>query len=214
LPIFFFLFFLKTSRKEKPLWIILCYVSLNILISFSDPYTQSSPLLKIITYAFSTFYEYSLFTYFIWINIKSKKFRKFIAFASILFVIFLLIFYTNVKFIRLDSVPIGVESILILIFASYFFYEQVNNPQVLFIYNDYKFWIITAMMIFLSGSFFIYIFVNQIPKSELSQYWSFIQIFFLLMYILFSIGIIILGLKPNQKHHTKPKPNYHYLDIT
>jgi hypothetical protein len=111
-------------------------------------------------------------------------------------------------------VPIGVESILILIFSAYFFYEQVNNPSVLFIYNDYKFWIITGMMIYLSGSFFIYLFANLIPKDQVGQYWSFIQIFVSLMNILFSIGLLVAGLQPTQKHHAKPKPNHHYLDIT
>ena len=69
-------------------------------------------------------------------------------------------------------------------------------------------------MIYISGSFFIYIFANQIPKDEFALYWSFTYIFLGIMNILFSIGILILGLQPKQKHHTKPKANHHYLDIT
>jgi uncharacterized membrane protein YozB (DUF420 family) len=167
-----------------------------------------------LVYGLTTLYEYLLFTFFIGFNIFNKNFRKFILIASTLFISFLIIYYSSANFKRLDSLPIGIESILILIFASYFFYEQISNPQILFIYNDYRFWIITGIMIYISGSFFIYIFANQIPNNELDLYWSFTYIFLGIMNILFSVGIIVLGLKPKQKHHTKPKANHHYLDIT
>jgi hypothetical protein len=68
-------------------------------------------------------------------------------------------------------------------------------------------------MIYLSGTFFIYIFANQIPKDEVALYWSFTYIFLGIMNILFSIGILLLGLKP--KKNTKPKAKrHHYLDVT
>jgi hypothetical protein len=70
-------------------------------------------------------------------------------------------------------------------------------------------------MIYLSGTFFIYIFANQIPENEVNLYWSFTYIFLAIMNILFSVGILIVGLNPKKKHHTKPKANHHhYLDIT
>ena len=135
-------------------------------------------------------------------------------FISLGFAVFLFLYFTLAQFKRLDSLPIGIESILILIFCFYFFYEQINNPNLLFIYNDYKFWVVTGIMIYISGCFFIYIFANQIPQKELRLYWSFTYIFLGIMNTFFSIGILILGLKPKQKHHTKPKANHHYLDIT
>ena len=186
------------------------------LLTFSlEPYINDPTSRKIVTGA-TTLYEYSFFAYFIWSNITNKKFKRAILIASALFFLFLLFYYTNTKLKRVDSFPIGVESILILIFSFYFFYQEINNPEVLFIYNDYKFWITTGIMIYISGSFFIYIFANQIPKDQLAQYWSFTYLFLGIMNILFSVGILILGLNPKQKHHTKPKPtaNHHYLDIT
>ena len=170
---------------------------------------------KKIFYGVTTFYEYSFFTYFIWANINNRKFKGIILILSIAFFLFLLIFYATAKFDRLDSFPIGVESILVLVYSSYFFYEQINNPNQLFIYNEYPFWIATGIMIYLSGTFFIYIFANQIPKNEVALYWSFTYIFLAIMNILFSVGMLIIGLNPKKKHHTKPNANHHhYLDIT
>jgi hypothetical protein len=140
---------------------------------------------------------------------------RYIIALSVSFISFAIYYYTHTKFRILDSIPIGIESILILIFSSYFFYEEISNPQLLFIYNDYKFWIIAGIMIYISGSFFIYILANQMSKDERSVYLSFTYVFQGVMNLFFAIGILILGLQPTQKHHAKPKPkNHHYLDIT
>lgn len=204
--------FFQSTRKQKSLWVIICFAILTILTFFFGNYIPRKYIR--LFYGITTLYEYSLFAFFILCNIVSKKFKRLILIGSILFISFLILYYTSASFKRLDSLPIGIESILILIYSSYFFYEQINNPNILFIYNDYKFWVVTGIMIYISGSFFIYIFANQIPEKELDLYWSFTYIFLGIMNILFSIGILILGLKPKQKHHTKPKANHHYLDIT
>lgn len=211
--LFFFLFY-PVTKKKRSLWAIVFYSLSTILLLFLQDYIPRKLTPFKIYYAFTTLCEFSFFTFFIWSNVKSKKFKQVIILASVGFVIFLSLYYSFAKFKRIDSVPIGVESLLILIFSFYFFYEQVNNKEVLFIYNNYTFWIITGIMIYISGSFFIYIFANQIPREDLNLYWSFTYIFLGIMNILFSIGILILGLQPTQKHHVKPKPNHHYLDIT
>ena len=70
-------------------------------------------------------------------------------------------------------------------------------------------------MIYLSGSFFIYIFANQLPQNEVNLYWSFTYILSGIMNILFSIGILLVGLKPKKKRQTKPRTDHHhYLDVT
>lgn len=133
---------------------------------------------------------------------------------SLCFTTFTIFYYFSPKFYGVDSFSIGVETILILVFSFYFLYERINDPNTLFIYNDYRFWIVLAFMIYLSGSFFIYLFANQIPRKDLPQYWMFTDIFYTLKNILFSIGILVFAFQPKQKHHNKPKANHHYLDIT
>ena len=166
LPILLFFLFYRTSKKQNSLWAIVGFAILTVLTFFLEPYIPKKSMPLKIFFGATTFYEYSFFTYFIWNNINSKKFKRVISIATAFFFLFLLLYYANTKLKRVDSFPIGVESILILIFCFYFFYEEVNNPDVLFIYNDYKFWITTGIMIYISGSFFIYIFANQIPIEK------------------------------------------------
>ena len=78
----------------------------------------------------------------------------------------------------------------------------MNNPKVLFIYNQYQFWIIVGLMLYLSGSFFIYIFANQIPRTEVAKYWFIVDIFLIIKNIFFTIGI--LAFISQQKKKTPP----------
>ncbi len=92
---------------------------------------------------------------------------------------------------NIDSVPIGIETILILIYSFYYFYEQINDTSNLFIYITYQFWIVIGIMIYLAGSFFIYIFANHVDRQTLNQYWFLTNVFYVIKNILFVVAILI-----------------------
>jgi hypothetical protein len=122
--------------------------------------------------------------------------------------------YLSSDFLKIDSLTIGIETIIILIFSAYFLYERMNDPSTIFIYNDYRFWIVLGFMIYLAGSFFIYLFADKIPHAQLQQYWLFTDIFSAIKNVLFSIGILMFAQQqPKNKHRVNPstKP---YLDVT
>jgi hypothetical protein len=200
------------------LWILFLYISVFGISTFT--YTNfyntlsTPPAIRKIIYAFFTLFEFSAFSFFIYLNISNRGFKRLMSIFAALFFIFVAIYYFFAQLNQVDSIPIGIESILILIFSSYFLYEQVNDPKNFFIYNDYRFWVVLGFMIYLSGSFFIYLLANQLSRKELEQYWMFTDIFYTLKNVFFSIGILVYSLRPTQKHHAKPQPNHHYLDIT
>jgi hypothetical protein len=88
-----------------------------------------------------------------------------------------------------------------LVYSAYFLYELLNDPKSLFINEDYRFWIVLAIMIYLSGSFFIYLLANDIPNRELGQYWMYTDIFYTLKNFFFIVSIIVLiKNRPKKKH--------------
>jgi hypothetical protein len=105
----------------------------------------------------------------------------------------------------LDSIPIGIETILIFVFAFFYFFEQMNDTTDLFIYNKPSFWAVLGILLYLSGSFFIYIFANQITIKELGKYWIITNIASILKNILFAIAIYI---QANQSQKKSSKKNY------
>jgi hypothetical protein len=177
-------------KKEKSLFLIAAYSAIFILTDVIFLVANVKGIRKYI-YSGITLFEFSFFTAFLFLQIQNKNFKKFILISIAAFFCFLTIYTLFGPFVRIDSIPIGVETILILLFSFYYLYEQVNNPNVMFIYNQYQFWVIVGFMIYLSGSFFVYIFANQIPISEVIKYWFIIDIFLILKNILFSIAIFI-----------------------
>ncbi|MGZ4036474.1 MAG: hypothetical protein ACXVPQ_01525 [Bacteroidia bacterium] len=105
--------------------------------------------------------------------------------------------------VAIDSVPIGIETILILIFSFYYFYEQMQDTTNLFIYTRYPFWIVLGMVLYLSGSFFIYIYSSQLSQEEIRKYWIFTNIFSILKNIFFAIAIVVNASHSIQKSSKK-----------
>ncbi len=155
---------------------------------------------EIFLYSSFTFFEYALFSYILYLLIKDRQFKKIIVITSISFSTFLIIYNFTVNVRGIDSIPIGIETILILIFSFYFLYEQMKDVSNLFIYNSHPFWIVVGMMIYLAGSFFIYIYASQLPTKEIAKYWIFTNIFSIIKNILFTIALIV-----NSKKYFKAK---------
>ena len=146
-----------------------------------------------------TFFEYFFLALFLWINLASKKARKVLVILSSLFFLFLIYFYISSHFSRIDSIPIGIESIIIISFSFYFFYEKIKSPTLNYIYNDYRFWILIGMILYLAGSFFIYIYGEQLDPVAWKKFRYLTVVFYIIRSLFFIIGIVIFLNTPKEK---------------
>ena len=151
--------------------------------------------------------EFALFISFLYFHIKSKKAKRILVYTGITYTIFYIVFTTltsgNPAF-EFDSLPTGIETIIILLFSYYYLYERMNDTNTLFIYNTYPFWVVIGVVLYLSGSFFVYISTNNLSKEEIKTYWIITNIFSILKSILFAVAILI---------HAKPTKNTLNSDI-
>ena len=203
-----FLLFIKKAKSERAIVLIALYALTELILNLSAS-SFAKNLFSYIWGAF-TYFEYLIFTYILQINIKNKRFKKFIVISSILFLVFTTIFNIVTNFKGIDSIPIGVETILILIFCFYFLYEQINSMDNLFIYNKYQFWIVIGFMIYLAGSFFVFISASMIDNNLLRQYWFLTNCFYISMLILFAIAIFVYikkTKKTSNSHNLRPYLN-------
>lgn len=158
-----------------------------------------------------TFLEYSVFAFIFWRNIRLKKLKNFIILASVIFFIFQIIYATTAKKNRLDSVPIGIETILILIYIFFFFYEFSKTLTGSYIYNHYCFWISVGILIYLGGSFFFYILINHLSKDQVEAFGNLTYLAEIIKNALFTSAIFIYvryPFKPKEK-----SPSVPYLDM-
>jgi hypothetical protein len=112
---------------------------------------------------------------------------------------------------RIDSIPIGVESILLFVYIFLFFLENMKNPKEEFIYSHYCFWISVGLLIYLGGTFFINILANSLSKEEFDKYWYLNYIADTVKTFLFAIALI-LSSKPS-KQKFKQEKSIPYLDM-
>lgn len=185
------------------LWLVFSYSVYDLLTNVGLLYLTHRPS-RVFLYSSYTFFEYSLFTWVLYVLLRNLVFKRIIVFVSICFTIFIILYNLNGKVRRIDSIPIGIETILILIFSFYYLYEQMKDTEILFIYSRYSFWVVLAMMLYLAGSFFIYIYASQLDPKEVGKYWIFTNIFSILKNIFFTIAIV---LNANEKAKNK-KINY------
>lgn len=160
-------------------------------------------------YPIFTFFESLFFAVFFYSVIKKESLRKWIVIVTIIFSVSLISYYYYTYFILsqnpwIDSIPIGFETIIVFIFSFFYFFEQMNDTTSLFIYNKPSFWGVLGILLCLAGSFFVYIFANQIDRNELGKYWIITNVSVLVRNIFFALAIFI---QSNQSLKKPPK-NY------
>jgi hypothetical protein len=92
-----------------------------------------------------------------------------------------------------DSFATGVESIFIIIMSIYYLAVQIRGTNNLFVYSTSNFWVIITFLIYLSGTFFLYIMAENMIKDKAFQiqYIVINSVFNLLKNILLSVAMLM-----------------------
>jgi hypothetical protein len=175
------------------LWVILFYciysfLSDIIIIAFSKNQENQSIHYSYILLSLFTVIEYSVFSFCIYSLLRSQILKKIILIGGSLFVVLCIYYYFNSKNYVIDSIPMVIESIALIILVLFYFYEKLLYPTNIFIYSTYHFWIVTGMLIYISGTFFLFIYSDVYKDMNL---WVINLVFNTLKNILFSIAFLV-----------------------
>ena len=189
--------FFKKVQHEIGFRVITAYAISSFVINYWITVTSTT---NTALYEVFTLIEIFLFLAFIYTQVKSHKTKSLAIVVGILYTIFFLIYTLLLKAVRgIDSIPIGVETIIILGCSFYYLYERMNDTTTLFIYNTYQFWIILGIVLYLAGSFFIYVFASYLRNyDDIKQFWMITNVFSTIKNIFFCIAIYIHA-KPSKE---------------
>jgi hypothetical protein len=112
----------------------------------------------------------------------------------------------------LDSIPIGIETILLLFYILYFFYQFSKNLSTEYIYNHYVFWVSVGILIYLGGSFFFFILFDHLNKGQVETFGNMTYVAEIIKNILFGLAIFIHSRFHFNKSENKPA-SVPYLDM-
>lgn len=203
------LLFTKIKTKDRislGIYGALCFLMLS---SYFYGYLKSSFLY----FTIYTFLEYVFFASFVWLNLNSKKLKAIIGIFSFFFIAFQIFSYSEFsKNTSLDSIPVGIETILMFIYITFFFYERFQSDSSELIYEHRCFWLCMGMLIYLGGTFFFNILIGYLHEEQVDKYWFLTYIADILKNLLFAVSLIIhiKGSTRESLHHQKHLP---YLDL-
>lgn len=135
-----------------------------------------------------TIIEYSLFSYFIYLSYKEKKFKIILVVASVLFYAIALINILYKRSASFDSLPSSLEASLGILYSIFFLYEQIKDPSIFYVYNSKKFWIIIAFLLYFSSILFLFIYGSTFTREQYNNYWRINNIFDTIKNLLFAIA--------------------------
>lgn len=154
---------------------------------------------SVVLYELYTLTEAAAFIAFLFTHIINKAVRKAVFLIGILFIALSAVFiYFDYPVRMIDSVAIGIETIIILVFSFYFLYERTNDTETLYIYSTFQFWIVIGMILYLGGSLFIHVFASILSQEERISFWIVPNILSILKNIFFAIAILVNS-KPPKK---------------
>jgi hypothetical protein len=131
-------------------------------------------LIYVILSAF-TLIEYSIFSFFLLSVIENKIFKIVIKLSTLCFYSFAVFYFLKSDqdtYDSFDSVSASIESIFVISFCIFYLFDQLNRPQVMFIYQDPSFWFVVGLMVYLSGNLFLFIQANNLDKEVRNNFWK------------------------------------------
>ncbi len=194
------------QKKIKLNALIITILAYSLLFfCFNFYYTELWTALTRKGYYFTyTLLEYLFFSFILFQIIKENTFRKIIIAGSILFTAFMILNFITSTIKRIDSVPIGVETILLFVYIFYFFYSSLKKIDNNKLYIEPRFWFVTGMLVYLGSTFFFNILAESVDSNFMINYWHFTFFGDILKNILFTIGIL-LYLNKSDKNKEKEK---------
>jgi hypothetical protein len=141
----------------------------------------------------------SLYTFF-YLAFPYKKVKTVILFLASFFIAF-----WSYRFIKtdkgafLDSCAI-LEYVSILILAVYYFYDSIIKRNSIFIYRQARFWIISAYLIYIAGTFFLLLYLPSMGEEDRQKYYDILNsLFTIIRTILLSIAMFMKTNNPTRQ---------------
>lgn len=113
---------------------------------------------------------------------------------------------------RLDSVPIGIESILLMTYIVFYFYSQFKIITVENVYDKSSFWLAIGVLIYIGVTFFFNILANSLIKEDFSKYYYYSYFGDIIKNLFFSVAIFFMT-KTSFKEKKKNSNKVPYLDM-
>lgn len=188
----FYLLFFKRNRGEH-LGVIFFYCCFSWLTEYFFGFIFGHLHFSIPNYAIGsgfTIVEFTIISWFAYISLQGRILKFIPLLGALIFYPVAIVYFTRNQG-TFDSIPASVEAILIISYCILLLYEQINDPNVIFVYNTKIFWVIVAFFLYFSSTLFLFLYARNFTQSEHDKYWPINNFFEFLKNILLSVSFIM-----------------------
>jgi hypothetical protein len=190
--------FLSSKTKRKELWPIFVYIIYSFAsIAFLNQAIISISGRQFLAYRIVTIFELIFLSYYLSLILKANQAKKLLGFLTLIFIGTAIFDLTKSNSQTFDSIPTVLECLIIILFSVLFFYEQLKSTEAIFIYSNPNFLIVVGLILFFSGSFFVFIYAqNYWGSAEFTKTFQLLTAFLSLIENIFFLIAFIIAKKP------------------
>jgi len=198
IPLFVFIIFLNRNK-----WVQVGVILFYIVVSFTNDQLLMSfvgrPSETFLALSLFTIIEYILFSLFLYLIIKKRTIRAIIVACLPIFLGISIYSYFANEASEFDSLPTTIESIFIITFCIFFLFQELNNPEIPFIYQNPNFWFVFGMLGYLAGNFFLFLQYSNISSDVRDGFWMINLLFNILKNLLFAVAFYLPKVKKDEQ---------------
>lgn len=154
-----------------------------------------------------TIVEYGFFAFFFYTTFKNKKTKYIPIIGTLLFYGIVAITFYEKGTEAFDSLSASMEAILMIIYSIIFLYGQITSPEIIYVYNTKKFWIVIAIFLYFSSTLFLFLFAADFANPQNSSYWIINNLFEILKNSLFCISFAMKKSDANKNSFNTYNPD-------
>lgn len=165
--------------------------------SIDERFPNSQPAV----YAIFTIIEYCFFSFYLYQLLRNGVFKNILIYSSCFFL--LIAFYNLYTIISnrqannlIDTIPVSTSALILIIFSILYLFEEIQSPKIGFVYENPAFWVTVGIMIYFSGTFFLFLQYSDLSISDKRNFWTINLICVILKNIFITVSFL---LKPNKK---------------
>ncbi len=191
LPVIFYLVFRK-RMNDKVLRVVFFLLAITFMLDLYGLYRLSKHSDNFAAYNLNLLVEAVCLSIFFYQIFKKLLFKKIILSIGILFIL-----YWVYKFIRAGGSNVflntfeTIKNISIFAFAVYYYYEQVIKINATSVFSRPSFWVVTAYLFYIAGTFFLFLYLPSLSPTDQEKYYVLNYVFVVIRTILLSIAMFM-----------------------
>jgi hypothetical protein len=198
-PVVFYVFFQK-KINDKKLRVIVYLLLIGFTIDVFNARLNAERQPNFLSYNLFVLIETVLLYYF-FSSILSLRFSKVtVYFFTACFMVVWTLFFRKFSTSNYVDAAVTFENITIIILSIIYFYEQINSPEPTIIYNQPRFWVVAAYLIYSAGTFFMFIYLDALKDADKEKSYEWNNAVSILKYLLITIAMFMKTDPPARKH--------------